>query len=367
MKMGCLECGSERAADAGKCDRCDAPVGVGSAGPAVTITGRSPFELPLVDGPSWASDRLAISREWVAFKDVVAGEVPWNVIPYTAVSSVLPVTGGGIVIRRADGLGVMIDQTVLASAEVRSLLTEGLSTHPALAPAAAELLQPHLEAAGESGTGTGQPLPAAGQQAPRDAPTARLASSGVSWRGALVLIVLVVVIVAVAIVNSSMSSAPSSSAPSSSAPSSSAPSLSAPSTSAVRQWTEDQLRPGECLRGSNLPLGTNGSWPLLFTTARCTHQHIAEVFFAGNIWPPPTYPYPGDNGIYNKSRHRCAKAFAAYTESPLYRSAFTFDFITPDNNSWYAGDRLVVCIAYKPTSKYPGGAPVAYSIKKRHQ
>jgi len=209
-------------------------------------------------------------------------------------------------------------------------------------------------AAGGSGTGAGQPVPADGQQAPQDAPAAHPASSGVSRRGALGLIVLVAVTVVVAIVNSPSSSAPSKSL----APSSSAPS--------ARQWTEDQLRPGDCLRGSNLPLGTSGPWPLLFTTVRCTKRHIAEVFFAGNIWPPPTYPYPGDNAVYNKSRHRCAKAFAVYTESPRYRSAFTFDFITPDNYSWYAGDRLVVCIAYKPTSKYPGGAPVAYSIRS-HQ
>jgi hypothetical protein len=27
------------------------------------------LELPPVDGPCWTSDRLAISREWFAFKD----------------------------------------------------------------------------------------------------------------------------------------------------------------------------------------------------------------------------------------------------------------------------------------------------------
>jgi Protein of unknown function (DUF2510) len=45
MKMRCLECGSEQAADAGECDRCGAPIGVRSAGPAVTITGRHCAEL----------------------------------------------------------------------------------------------------------------------------------------------------------------------------------------------------------------------------------------------------------------------------------------------------------------------------------
>jgi hypothetical protein len=42
-------------------------------------------------------DRLAISREWVALKEVT-GQVPWNVIPYAAVSFVRPAVGGGIAI-----------------------------------------------------------------------------------------------------------------------------------------------------------------------------------------------------------------------------------------------------------------------------
>jgi Protein of unknown function (DUF2510) len=45
MKMRCLECRSEQAADAGECDRCGGPIGVRSAGPAVTITGRHRAEL----------------------------------------------------------------------------------------------------------------------------------------------------------------------------------------------------------------------------------------------------------------------------------------------------------------------------------
>ena len=108
---------------------------------------RSPLELPPVDGQPWTSERLAISHEWVAFKDAVTGQVPWNVIPYAAVSSVLPTADGGIAISRADGLGVVIDGTVLARPEACSLLAEGLSTNPAAAPAAAELLQPRLKAA----------------------------------------------------------------------------------------------------------------------------------------------------------------------------------------------------------------------------
>jgi hypothetical protein len=108
--------------------------------------GRSPLELPPTDGRPWASDRLAISREWVAFKEVT-GKVPWNVIPYATVSSVRVTAGGGMAISRPDGLGVVIDKTVLASLAACDFLAAGLRANPAVALAAGELLQPYLETA----------------------------------------------------------------------------------------------------------------------------------------------------------------------------------------------------------------------------
>lgn len=107
--------------------------------------GRGPLELPPVDGPCWTSARLAISREWVAFKK--AGRVPWNVIPYATISALRPAAaGGGVAVGWADGPGVVIGKTVLGSPEACRLLAAGLSTNPAVAPAVGELLQPYLEA-----------------------------------------------------------------------------------------------------------------------------------------------------------------------------------------------------------------------------
>jgi hypothetical protein len=106
-------------------------------------TGWSPFELPPVDGPSWTSDRLAISPEWVAFKAGI-GTVPWNLIRYEAVSSVRSDETGGIVVSRPAGLGVLIDSTVLASLEACTVLDAGLGANPAVAPAASRLLRFYL-------------------------------------------------------------------------------------------------------------------------------------------------------------------------------------------------------------------------------
>jgi hypothetical protein len=108
--------------------------------------GNDPLALPPASGQPWTSSRLAISREWVAYKDVT-GKVPWNVIPYAAVSSLRPAPGGGITIRQPDGLGVVLDIKVLVSPEASALLAEGLATNTDVASAAQQLLRPYLDAA----------------------------------------------------------------------------------------------------------------------------------------------------------------------------------------------------------------------------
>jgi DivIVA domain-containing protein len=75
------------------------------------------------------------------------------------------------------------------------------------------------------------------------------------------------------------------------------------------QLTEDQLQPGDCLRGSNLGLGSGGTWPDYVTAVPCTQQHLAEVFFAGNAWPQSLTAYPGDNVISDQGSARCNTAF----------------------------------------------------------
>lgn len=140
-------------------------------------------------------------------------------------------------------------------------------------------------------------------------------------------------------------------------------STSALSTSAPPQLTVDQLQPGDCLRGSDMGLGTGSTWPDLVTAVPCTQQHIAEVFFAGNAWPQSLAAYPGDDAVKNTADDRCNTAFAAYDGATPDESAFTYDSIAPDSSTWPDGDRSLVCIAYKPTSQYPGGAAVNYSIK----
>jgi Septum formation len=105
-------------------------------------------------------------------------------------------------------------------------------------------------------------------------------------------------------------------------------------------------------------LGTSSPWPGLFPAVPCTQRHLAEVFFAGNVWPQSQTTYPGDNAVNGESNTRCLAAFVAYDGIDGSVSSFTFDAIAPSGGSdWASGDREVVWVAYEP------GTSVRYSIK----
>jgi DivIVA domain-containing protein len=129
--------------------------------------------------------------------------------------------------------------------------------------------------------------------------------------------------------------------------------------------TEDQLMAGDCLTGSNLGLGTSSPWPDTVTAVPCTQQHIAEVFFAGNAWPQ-SLAFPGADAVNSTASDRCGTAFTAYDGLTPDESVFTYDTVSPNTASDWApgdGDRLLVCVAWESTSRYPSGTLVNYSIK----
>jgi hypothetical protein len=108
--------------------------------------GGNVLKLPPVDGPCWTGDGLVISRKWVAFTKTTP-QASWSVIPYAAISSVRRGGSGSIVLSRPDGLAVAISAAALDSPEAYTLLADGLSTNPAVAPAAGKLLRSRVAAA----------------------------------------------------------------------------------------------------------------------------------------------------------------------------------------------------------------------------
>jgi len=126
----------------------------------------------------------------------------------------------------------------------------------------------------------------------------------------------------------------------------------------TQQLTEPQLRPGDCLVGKDLGLGTNSPWPYTVTAVPCTQRHLAEIFFAGYPWPESLTKYPGDNAVFNMEDQRCRAAFTAYVGIDPSLSIFLVDETGPSIASdWATGDREVVCIASE------SGTPLRRSIK----
>jgi hypothetical protein len=198
---------------------------------------------------------------------------------------------------------------------------------------------------------------------PRPGPRSRRNVLVLAALGFVVLVAVTILVASVTTIVTRLSTSTSSKSSPSSA-SSPRPASSPPSR---LQLSVDQLKAGDCLTGSDLGLGTDSPWPDSVAVVPCTQQHIAEVFFASNAWPQ-SQAYPGDNAINSQADDRCNSAFTTYDGTTSDNSAFSYDFVDPSGaDDWASGDRWLVCVAYSPTSQYPGGAPVNYSIKGSQQ
>jgi hypothetical protein len=143
--------------------------------------------------------------------------------------------------------------------------------------------------------------------------------------------------------------------------------LSSPASSPSQiQLTRAQLRPGDCLTGSNMPLGSDNPWPEHVTRVDCTKLHRAEVVFVGNNWPQ-SMAFPGKDAVISQSRARCYSAFTAYDGLTPSLSAFQYHTVSPlDSSDWASGDRFLVCVAYEPKGGPARGLPTDdFSIKDR--
>jgi hypothetical protein len=145
-------------------------------------------------------------------------------------------------------------------------------------------------------------------------------------------------------------------------------SQSAPSPASASQsadgWfvTVEDLRRGDCLTGSNLGLGKGGDWPETVQAVPCAQPHLAEVFYASNYWAAKQ-AYPGDKALNDQAGSRCERAFSSYVGIPWSKSEFDFDLVAPYADAWSSGDRLLVCIAFRPTHQAPGGTRLHGTIK----
>jgi hypothetical protein len=128
------------------------------------------------------------------------------------------------------------------------------------------------------------------------------------------------------------------------------------------RFPTSRLRLGYCLAGQNLPLNTTHQWPGTVHVVPCGHPHIAEVYYSSNYWPADL-AYPGGRVKLRLATLKCRAVFRSYIGIPYPQSIFAWRSISPDRSEWVSGDRHLICVAYKPTKKYPAGAPLHASIR----
>ena len=120
----------------------------------------------------------------------------------------------------------------------------------------------------------------------------------------------------------------------------------------VRNLEADQFQVGDCLTGSNLPLGTSNPWPDLAQAVPCSQAHTGEVFFADDSFWNNGDSYPGDNAASNAADTACHNEFESYVGISDSNSIYDWDSISPSATSWQNGDRDVQCVAYQQPGRY---------------
>jgi hypothetical protein len=140
-------------------------------------------------------------------------------------------------------------------------------------------------------------------------------------------------------------------------------SKSASPTPTTGSLTLEQLRAGDCLTGSHLPLNTTKTWPKHSHAVSCRQKHIAEVIYATNTYWAARSAYPGDKAIRDGSLSQCDRSFNSYVGIPRSQSEFSYQYVRPDAETWHSGARGLDCIAYWATDQFPGGKPLFATIK----
>jgi Septum formation len=91
------------------------------------------------------------------------------------------------------------------------------------------------------------------------------------------------------------------------------------------------LQAGQCFDGQNT-LGV--------TVVPCSSPHEAEVFAT---FPLPESTWPGENTVKTAAQAGCQQRVAGYMNPQLAASALSQEYIYPNQKTWAAGVRTVVC------------------------
>jgi hypothetical protein len=112
------------------------------------------------------------------------------------------------------------------------------------------------------------------------------------------------------------------------------------------------LELGDCFdkpRGwSDSPDGV--STILAFNVLPCTEAHDGEVVGEVRHAADPDAPYPGDDALIADAEAPCLEHFEEWVGLSYFESLLEMSAMGPDAEGWEAGDRTLLCLAWRPGS-----------------
>jgi hypothetical protein len=79
----------------------------------------------------------------------------------------------------------------------------------------------------------------------------------------------------------------------------------------------------------------------------CTEPHDAEVY-ANITHPESASAYPGRVAVQTFAEQACIDAFTAYVGIDFDTSALNVSYLTPTEDGWNQGDKVVTCVLTAP-------------------
>jgi hypothetical protein len=104
---------------------------------------------------------------------------------------------------------------------------------------------------------------------------------------------------------------------------------------------------GDCLAESP------GAETFSVETVPCSEPHSHEVYASVNL-PEGDDEFPGYQAIDEQADELCTAQFEGFVGLPYGESQLDIRFITPSEESWLGGDRIVYCAVYDPAGEVSG-------------
>ncbi|MBX3098242.1 MAG: septum formation family protein [Salinibacterium sp.] len=98
------------------------------------------------------------------------------------------------------------------------------------------------------------------------------------------------------------------------------------------------IRIGDCLNDGDAS-GEVSTVPIV----SCDEPHDSEAYDSGNL---DDGSFPGDDAVKQAAEQLCGPSFTAFIGLSYDESAYDYSYYFPTENSWSAGDREVMCVAY---------------------